>query len=166
MLPATSGYVLDMFVFPMILNVVWWLQGISNRWTGIWNQTMEWKMKLIEHTQLQLTCVTGAAQSRLNYLVYLSGCYLTVEGLWATTALPTVMLLYPSIVPLLAHYQMLCYCSLAKPDSRMKNKGSASQDYSIVFVDKLECAWWQKLVLNPQSLRFGLCQCTSILSHS
>ena len=24
-----------------------------------------------KHTQLQLTCVTGTAQSRLNYLVYL-----------------------------------------------------------------------------------------------
>ena len=29
---------------------------------------MEWNS---EHTQLQLTHVTGAAQSRLNYLVYL-----------------------------------------------------------------------------------------------
>ena len=46
------------------------------------------------------------------------------------------------MVPLLAHHQMLCYCSLANPDSRTKNKGLASQDYSsivIVFVDKLEC---------------------------
>ena len=34
------------------------------------------------------------------------------------------------MVPLLAHHQMLCYCSLAKPDSRTKNKGLASQDYS------------------------------------
>ena len=57
-------------------------------------------------------------------------------------ALPTVMLHYPSTAPLLAHHQVLCYCSLAKPDSRMKNKGLASQDYySIVFsIDKLECA--------------------------
>ena len=29
---------------------------------------MKWKG---EYAQLQLTCVTGAAQSRLNYLVYL-----------------------------------------------------------------------------------------------
>ena len=37
-----------------------------------WNGTMEWKMEWnSEHTQLQLTCVTGTAQSRLNYLVYL-----------------------------------------------------------------------------------------------
>ena len=57
-------------------------------------------------------------------------------------ALPTVMLQYPSMVPLLAHHQVLCYCSLAKPDSRTKNKGLALQDYySIVFsIDKLECA--------------------------
>ena len=56
--------------------------GISNRWTGIWNETMEWKMECnSEHTQLQLTRVTGAAQSRLNYLVYLYGCYLTAGAL-------------------------------------------------------------------------------------
>ena len=52
-------------------------------------------------------------------------------------ALPTVMLHYPGMVPLLAHFY---YCSLAKPDSQTKNKGLASQNYSIVFVDKLECA--------------------------
>ena len=35
---------------------------------------MEWKMEWNrEHTQLQLTCVTGAAQSRLNYVVYFLG---------------------------------------------------------------------------------------------
>ena len=46
--------------------------GISNHWTGIWNGMMEWKMEWNgEHTQLQLTRVTGTAQSRLNYLVYL-----------------------------------------------------------------------------------------------
>ena len=53
----------------------------------------------------------------------------------------TIMLHYPSTIPLLAHHQVLCYCSLAKPDSQMKNKGLASQDCRIVFsVDKLECA--------------------------
>ena len=35
-----------------------------------WNNGME-KYGMERHTQLQLTCVTGAAQSRLNYLVYL-----------------------------------------------------------------------------------------------
>ena len=42
------------------------------------------------------------------------------------------------MVPLLAHHQMLYYCSLANPDSRTKNKGLVSQDYGsiiIVFVD-------------------------------
>ena len=42
-------------------------------------------------------------------------------------ALATVMLLHPSIVPLLAHRQ---YCSFVKPDSRKKNKGLATKDYS------------------------------------
>ena len=45
-------------------------RGVSNHWNGIWNGTMEWKIEWnSEHTQLQLTRVTGAAQSRLNYLV-------------------------------------------------------------------------------------------------
>ena len=58
------------------------LQGVSNRWTGIWNRTMEWKMEWnSEHTQLQVTHVTDTAQSRLNYLVYLQACYLTAEAL-------------------------------------------------------------------------------------
>ena len=68
---------------------------------------MEWNS---ECTQLQLTSVTGTAQPRL-YL------YFTTEVLWASLALATVMLLCPSIVLLLAHHQMLSYCSLAKPDS-------------------------------------------------
>ena len=45
--------------------------GVSNRWTGIRNGTMEWKMEWSnERTRLQLTRVTGTAQSRSNYLVY------------------------------------------------------------------------------------------------
>ena len=32
------------------------------------------------------------------------------------------MLLYPSMVLSLAHHQVLCYCSLAKPDSHPKSK--------------------------------------------
>ena len=44
----------------------------QDTWGGIWNGMMEWKMEWnSEHTQLQLTRVTGTAQSRLNYLVYL-----------------------------------------------------------------------------------------------
>ena len=51
-------------------------------WTGIWNRMMEWKMDWnSECTQLQVTRVTGAAQSRPNYLVYLQACYLTAEAL-------------------------------------------------------------------------------------
>ena len=47
-------------------------ESISNHWTGIWNGTMKWKMEWNnEHTKLQLTHVTGTAQSRSNYLVYL-----------------------------------------------------------------------------------------------
>ena len=30
--------------------------------------------------------------------------------------------IYPNMVPLLAHHQMLCDCSLAKPDSRTKKQ--------------------------------------------
>ena len=47
--------------------------GVSNCWTGIWNGTVELKMEWNSDvaTQLQLTHVTGIAQSRLNYLVYL-----------------------------------------------------------------------------------------------
>ena len=46
--------------------------GVSNGWTGIWNGTMEWKMEWNnERTKLQQTRVTGTAQSRSNYLVYL-----------------------------------------------------------------------------------------------
>ena len=57
----------------ILLNLTYAVgMGVSNRWNRIWNGTMEWKMEWnSEHTQLQLTCVTGTAQSRLNYLVYL-----------------------------------------------------------------------------------------------
>ena len=44
----------------------------------------------------------------------------------------------PSVVLLLAHHQMLCYFSLAKPDSLMKVNCLTSLDYGyrIVFVAK------------------------------
>ena len=42
-----------------------------------WNGTVEWNR---EGAQLQLTFVTGAAQSRLSYLLYLNGSYLTIEA--------------------------------------------------------------------------------------
>ena len=35
-------------------------KGVSNRWTGIWNGTMEWKMEWNNKlTKLQQTRVTG-----------------------------------------------------------------------------------------------------------
>ena len=44
------------------------LTDVSNRWTGIWNGMMEWKMELnSEHTKLQLSRVTGTVQSSLKY---------------------------------------------------------------------------------------------------
>ena len=42
-------------------------EGVSNRWTGIWNGMMEWKMESnSEHTKLQLSRVTGTVQSSLK----------------------------------------------------------------------------------------------------
>ena len=42
---------------------------VYNCRTGIWNGMMEWKMEWNnKHTQLHLTCATGPAQSRSNYL--------------------------------------------------------------------------------------------------
>ena len=42
------------------------------------------------------------------------------------------MLLYPGMVRLLAYHQVLCYCSLAKPNCHSKSKNLASQDYTVV----------------------------------
>ena len=68
------GNLMLYFPVPSLLCNTRFRMGVSNRWTGIWNGTMEWKMEWnSEHTQLQLTRVTGAAQPRLNYLVYLQG---------------------------------------------------------------------------------------------
>ena len=44
----------------------------------MWNGTVN------IHMQLQVTRVTGAAQSRLNYLVYLKAYYLTAEAFSAS----------------------------------------------------------------------------------
>ena len=51
------------------------------------------------------------------------------------------------MVLLLAHHQLLCYCSLAQPEAHKRSKSLFSQDYSyqIVLWTKI---WWQKLVLN------------------
>jgi len=42
-------------------------------------------------------------------------------------AMPTIFLLHPSMVLVITHHEVLCYCSLAKPDIKQG---------------------WQKLVLN------------------
>ena len=83
-----------------------------------------------------------------------------------STKLPTVMLPYPSIIPLLAHRQMFGYCSLAKPDSQTKNKSLASQDKSyslcrvtsmclmaeIVAHSSVSSLWSLSVHLDPRSL--------------
>ena len=48
------------------------------------------------------------------------------------------MLLYSSIVQMLAHHHVLCCCSLAKPDSRTEYNSLVLGDhyYGIVFVAK------------------------------
>ena len=56
-----------------------------------------------ERTKLQVTHVTGAAQSRLIYLVYLLTCYLTAEALeqvWNCP--PSCFYIHPSMVATVA----------------------------------------------------------------
>ena len=88
---------------------------------------MEWKIEWnSERTQLQVSHVTGGAQSRLNYLVYLlSQC----RSFMRSTALPTIMLPYPSMVLLLIRCFVIVVLQ-SHADSRTKNKGLASQDCS------------------------------------
>ena len=44
---------------------------------------VEWKMERnSEFTQLQKSCVTDAAQSRLNYLVYISKTVMSLQKLY------------------------------------------------------------------------------------
>ena len=73
------------------------------------------------------------------------------------------MLLYSTmvLVLLLANHQVLCYCSLAKPDSHAKSNSLASWDYchGIVFVARMRAKI--NVVLDPQSLCFNLHPCTS-----
>ena len=45
---------------------------------------MDWKMEWNSELQVHVTDAAGAAQSRLNYLVYIQACYLTAESLWAS----------------------------------------------------------------------------------
>ena len=66
----------------------------------------------------------------------------------------TIMFLYPSMVLLVTHHQVLCYYSLAKPDPRTKSKSLVSQDYSyrIVIPDKnvmAEITAWSQSCRKP-----------------
>ena len=127
--------------------------GVSTCWTGICmecNNGMENGTK--QSTYTELTRATGAVQSISNSLVYLSGCYLTSEDLWAISALSTVMLLYLSmvLVLLLAHHQVLCYCSLVKPDSHRKATVWLCETI-VMELSSWSKMWWQELVLDPQS---------------
>ena len=118
-----------------------WGARVSDHWIGIWTVTMELNSK---RTVIQ-------------------GCYLTTQALWPSLPMPTILLLYPSVVLLLAHYQVLCYCSLTKPDPckarpLYKCKSLVSQDYSywVVFVDKDVTA---EIGAQSQLLHFALHVC-------
>ena len=67
---------------------------------------------------------------------------------------------HASMVLLLAHYQVLCYCSLAKPDPQNRSKTLVSQDrYGIVFMHG-QNVMADIIVLNP-SLFTLVFVCTS-----
>ena len=68
-----GAYLKLVFLYQLVNDlIVYPIMDVSNHWTGIWNGTMDWKMEWnSEHTKLQLSHVTGSAQSRLSYLVYL-----------------------------------------------------------------------------------------------
>ena len=91
---------------------------------------MEWNG---ECTKLQLTRVTVTVESRLNYLVHLYGCYIShPRSFMSKNGIAHCHVsISKHMVPLLAHHQMLCYCSLANQDSRTKNKDLALQDYIV-----------------------------------
>ena len=81
-------------------------------------------------------------------------------------ALSTVKLLYPSMVPLLvssidllsmlAHHQMLCYCSLVVLQSKILERIT-----KVRLRKTWMCLMAEISVLDPQSLRVGLRLCTS-----
>jgi len=80
-------------------------------------------------------------------------------------AMPTIMLyIHASVVLLLAHYQVLCYCSLAKPDPQNISKTLVSQDrYGIVFMHGQNVM--ADISAQSQSFHFGLRLYILILSH-
>ena len=77
-----------------------------------------------ECAELQLTCLTGAAQPRLNYQCTSSTATSHCRGLKSRSSIAH-MLLYASMILLLAHHQVRYHCSFARPDSHTKNKSLA-----------------------------------------
>ena len=68
------------------------------------------------------------------------------------------------VVLLQAHYHVLCYCNLAKPDPRTKSKTPVPQDrYMNVFVHGQNVM--ADIGPRSQSFCFGLCLCILILGH-
>ena len=142
------------------VSLITGLEYGTERWNGKWNGTVNVQCYSC------VTCVTGAAQSGLNYLV-ISRAVISPQKLDEQ-----VRHCWPSYF-----YIQIWYCCwlivrcfvivvLQSQILERKTRVQLRKTIVIVFVDKLECAWWQKLVLDPRSLRFGLCLCTSILCHS
>ena len=64
----------------------------------------------------------------------------------------------------MSKYQVLCYCSLAKPGPHTKSKILVSQDrYGIVFMHGQNVM--ADISARSQSFHFGFCPCILILGH-
>ena len=88
--------------------------------------------------QLQLTSVTGAAHSRLNYLIGLLSHRRSSMSNYNIAHCHAFIVQHSTVAG--SSSDALLFYSLAKPDSQTKNMGLASQTIVIVFIDKLECA--------------------------
>ena len=91
------------------------MKGVSNRWTRIWNGTMEWKM--LDVTVAANLC--NYAQSKINNLVYIPlSDHRSFKSMNSIVHLPQ----YPGMVLSLAHHPVLCYCTcrIAKLDSHTR----------------------------------------------
>ena len=78
---------------------------------------------------MQQTSVTGAVQSKFDYLVHLWGSYLTTEAFMSKSGIAHMLYIQACNHIYVAYHQVLSYGSLAKPDSYKKSKGLASRDY-------------------------------------
>ena len=79
-----------------------------------------------EHTKLQLSRVTGTAQFRQKYLMYLYRAVISLQRLYGQVPnVSTYIQAWYCHQLIISHY-----CSLAKPDSHVKSKSLASQNYS------------------------------------